>query len=275
MLRQMLRGPGQTGAAASLAVIGAFAVLGSGWTQELPLDIYGVDGRESGYLFLGEDTRALQDDEFLNPGMFAVETGRELWSRVEGEEGKSCASCHGDAAESMRGVAARYPQYDEDLGALINLELRINHERTDRMKAEPYQYESEPMLALTAFVSYQSRGMPMEVDIDGPAREYFERGEEFYFTRRGQLDLACSQCHNDYAGSKLRGDVISQGHINGFPIYRLLWSAMGSRHRMFRWCNTSIRAEPYDYGSEEYLSLELYVAWRGRRLPIESPAVRR
>jgi L-cysteine S-thiosulfotransferase len=74
---------------------------------------------------------------------------------------------------------------------------------------------------------------------------------------------------------RLRGDLISQGQVNGFPIYRLLWRKMASRHRMFEWCNTSVRAKPFPLGSQEYLSLELYVAWRGRGMLIESPAVRR
>ena len=73
----------------------------------------------------------------------------------------------------------------------------------------------------------------------------------------------------------LRGDRISQGQVNGFPFYRISWRSVGSRHRMFRWCNTSVRSEPYALGSEEYLSLKLYVAWRGRGLLIEAPAVRR
>ena len=73
----------------------------------------------------------------------------------------------------------------------------------------------------------------------------------------------------------LRGDRISQGQVNGFPFYRISWRSVGSRHRMFRWCNTSVRSEPYVLGSEEYLSLKLYVAWRGRGLLIEAPAVRR
>ena len=44
---------------------------------------------------------------------------------------------------------------------------------------------------------------------------------------------------------------------------------------MFRWCNEAVDAEPHAYGSDEYLALELYLAWRGRGLPIETPAVRR
>ena len=175
----------------------------------------------------------------------------------------------------MRGVAARYPRLDGESGGLINLELRINAERAKRKIAPALAYASPEMLALTAFISHQSRGEVMAVDIDGPARPFFERGREFYYQRRGQLDLSCNQCHEDRVGEKLRGDVISQGQINGFPIYRLTWNAMATRHRMFEWCNTSVRSEPHALGSPEYLELELYVAWRGRGLPIESPAVRR
>ena len=236
---------------------------------------YEVEGRRSGYLYLSDDLQALQDDDFLNPGLFSLEAGRALWSEVAGSKGLSCAACHDEAAESMRGIAARYPVHDEELDGLVNLELRINEMRTDYMGAEPYPYGSDELLALTTFVSAQSRGMPMAVEIDGPAAPFFEQGQEFYETRRGQFDLACGDCHDENAGQMLRGDVLSQGQVNGFPIYRMLWSSMGSRHRMFEWCNTSLRSEPYALGSDEYLALELYVAWRGRGLPIEAPAVRR
>jgi sulfur-oxidizing protein SoxA len=255
------------------AVVAASALCGAVMAQE-PAP-YEVDGRRSGYLYLTEETRALQDDAFLNPGMFALEDGEALWNEPDGSEGLSCASCHEDAAASMRGVAARYPVYDEARGGIVNLELRINEMRAEYMGAEPYPYESDPLLSLTAFVALQSRGMPISVGIEGPAAPYFEEGRAFYETRRGQLDLACRHCHEGLAGEMLRGDVLSQGQVNGFPIYRMLWSGMGSRHRMFQWCNVSLRAEPYPLGSEEYLALELYMAWRARGLPVEAPAVRR
>ncbi len=237
-------------------------------------DLFGGEFPVSGYHYIGAQVRGLQDDEFLNPGMFAVEHGAEFWSVVEGSAGHSCASCHGEASESMRGVAARYPKYDPEFGTLVNLELRINEMRTDYMGARAFAFESEALLSLTAFVTYQSRGIPMEVDIGGGAERYWEEGRDYYAQRRGQLDLACTQCHDDFAGFHLRGDRISQGHVNGFPFYRLMWHAMGSLHRMFRWCNWAVRAEPHELGSREYLGLELYLAWRGRGLPIEAPAVR-
>ena len=229
----------------------------------------------SGYDYMARATQELQDDDFVNPGFFAIDRGRRLWSEPAGASGASCADCHGAAGEGLVGAAARLPAVDPETGALMNLEGYINNCREIRMNADPYAYESDDILALTSFVSHLSRGVPVAVAVDGPAAPFFERGRALYFERRGQLDLSCTQCHDARAGQMLRGDRISQGHVNGFPIYRLKWFAMGSRHRMFEWCNTSLRAEPFAPGSPEYLALELYVAWRGNGLPIETPAVRR
>jgi sulfur-oxidizing protein SoxA len=236
---------------------------------------YVVDGRRSGYTYLSPDNQRLQDDDFANPGLLWVEQGRELWQRVDGPAGRSCAGCHGAAAETMRGVRTRYPRFDARRGKLINLEQQINRCRAERMQATPYAYESEALLALTTFIGRQSRGLPVDVSIDGPARPFFEAGKAFFFRRRGQLDLACTDCHDRYAGQRLRGDVVSQGQTNGFPIYRHTWQTLGSTHRMFEWCNVSVRAEPYPYGADEYVNLELFMAWRARGLPVETPAIRR
>jgi sulfur-oxidizing protein SoxA len=236
---------------------------------------YSADGRRSGYTYLSEDNQRLQNDDFANPGLLWVEHGRELWQQVDGAATTSCAGCHGAAAGSMRGVRARYPRFDVGRGKLINLEQQINRCREERLQATPYPYESEALLALTIFISAQSHGLPIDVRIDGPAQPFFEAGKAFFYGRRGQLDLACAHCHEYYAGQRLRGDVVSQGQTNGFPVYRLTWQTLGSAHRMFEWCNASVRAEPYPLGSDEYVNLELFMAWRGRGLPVETPAIRR
>jgi sulfur-oxidizing protein SoxA len=248
---------------------------GTGWLIAAELERYMVNGRRSGYTYLAEENRRLQDDDFANPGLLWVEQGRELWQQTAGAATTSCASCHGDAATSMKGVRARYPRYDPARGKLINLEQQINRCRQERLQAAPYPDESEALLALTTFVGFQSRGLPIDVRIDGPAQSFFDAGKAFFERRRGQLDLACVHCHDHYAGQRLRGDVVSQGQINGFPIYRHTWQTLGSTHRMFAWCNTAVRSEPYPYGADEYINLELFLAWRGRGLPVETPAVRR
>lgn len=228
----------------------------------------------SGYEFLSPDNRRLQDDEFANPGMLWVDTGRKLWAQAEPASGKSCQSCH-EQARSMAAAAAHYPKYSAGAGRVINLEQQINRCRSGQLKAPPWTYESEELLAITSFLSHLSKGIAVEVAVDASAAESFNRGKQFFYQRRGQLNLSCANCHEQHAGGRLHGETISQGQINGFPIYRQLWQTLGSTHRMFAWCNEAVRAEPYSPGSQEYVDLELYERWRGRGLKVESPAVRR
>jgi sulfur-oxidizing protein SoxA len=61
----------------------------------------------------------------------------------------------------------------------------------------------------------------VNVAIDGPAQSTWEQGREIYYTRFGQLELSCANCHEDNYGNLIRADHLSQGQINGFPTYRL------------------------------------------------------
>ncbi len=233
------------------------------------------DPPQSGLRFAGPDVQALQRDDFANPGMLWVERGAKLWNAPEGSEGKACATCHQDAPASMKGVAARYPAFDPKAGRLLNLEGRINQCRTERQGAPALADESDGLLSLTSYVAHQSRGLPLAVSIDGPARPHYEAGRRLYATRLGQMNLACTQCHDANWGRKLLAETISQGQPNGYPAYRLEWQKAGSLQRRLRACLQGIRAEPFATGAQEWLDLELYLAARGRGLPVETPAVRR
>ena len=111
---------------------------------------------------------------------------------------------------------------------------------------------------MTAYVKNQSRGEPVTVQTDGPMKPWFDKGKEIYYTRVGQLDMACSSCHEGYYGQQIRADRLSQGQTNGFPTYRFKWQKIGSLHRRFKGCMKNIRATPYKVGSDEFLALELY-----------------
>ena len=228
----------------------------------------------SGAHFADETTQEMQFDEVANPGMPWYDIGEELWSKREGEANKSCKDCHGDAAKSMKNVGATYPVYYAPWKKLINVENRINLCRERFMKAPPWKYDSDDMLGMTIYVKSQSRGVPVNVKIDGPAKPFFEKGKAFYEQRRGQLDFACANCHTKYWGQKIRMETMSQGQSNGFPTYRLKWQKPGSLHRRFKACNRQVRSEPFKSGSDEYVNLELYLAWRGQGLPVETPSVR-
>ncbi len=230
--------------------------------------------KRSGYTYAKAETRAIQDDSFDNPGFLWVDTGAELWEATDGTEAKACSSCHGDAADSMAKVGSSYPAFAKELGKPINVEQRINQCRTERMGAESWGWESDELLAMTVFVKNQSQGEPVNVALGNELMPFYKAGEDFYYQRRGQLDMACSTCHVDNAGGQLRANVLSQGQANGFPTYRLKWQKVGSLHRRFRGCNKQVRAEPYANGSDEYVNLELYLSHRGNGLPVETPAVR-
>ncbi|MGE3626767.1 MAG: sulfur oxidation c-type cytochrome SoxA [Hyphomicrobiales bacterium] len=228
----------------------------------------------SGYHFATKDTQAMQDDDFQNPAMPWYETGASLWKKVDGGAGKSCASCHQDAAASMKTAATTYPVYDEKLKTLVNIENRINNCREQNMKAAAWKYDSDELLGMTIYIKRQAEGQPIHVKIDGPAKEWFDKGKEFYYARRGQMDLSCAHCHEKYYGQQIRMNILTQGQSNGFPTYRLVWQKPGSLHRRFKGCNDQVRAAAYKVGGEEYLALELYLAWRGNGLTVEAPSVR-
>jgi L-cysteine S-thiosulfotransferase len=275
-------------AAAGLAAVAAFATVALAGPNDNELVVDGqkyttdVPGAKdspietvySGWRFRNESTQAMQLDDFDNPGFTNVETGEQLWSTVDGEAGKSCESCHGDAAESMKGVRAQMPKWNEAAGKPLTLEHTINNCRTQNMKAKPWKWESNDMLSMTAFIGLQSRGMPVNVKTDGPMKAWYDKGKEVYYTRVGQLDMACSGCHENNYGKMIRADHLSQGQINGFPTYRSKWQKLGSIHRRFKGCMKNIRATPYKVGGDEFTALELYVASRGQGLSVETPAVR-
>jgi sulfur-oxidizing protein SoxA len=230
--------------------------------------------RRSGYVSMQPETRSLQDDDTANPGMLWVAEGKDLWNAKPDSASRACADCHGDASVSMKGVAARYPTFSAAAAKPIDLEQRINGCRTHQQHAPPLAFESRELVALTAYIARQSRGMPIEVGSDPRLAPFLGAGREEFERRRGQLNLACNQCHDGNWGKHLGGSVIPQGHPTGYPIYRLEWQTMGSLQRRLRGCMSGVRSEPYTYGAPELVNLELFLMWRARGMPIETPAVR-
>jgi len=230
--------------------------------------------RRSGYSFMGPETRAMQDDDTSNPGMLFVLDGEALWSRKAGGADRSCADCHGEARDSMRGVAARYPAFDRAQRLPVTLEQRINLCRADHQNATPLAYESRELLALSAFVADQSRGMAITAGDDPELKPFVAKGRELFMQREGQLNLACTNCHDDNYDKHLAGSPITQAQPTGYPEYRLEWQTLGSLERRLRSCMTGVRAQPYDYGAPELVALELYLMSRARGMKMETPAVR-
>lgn len=251
-------------ALASLALVALAA--GGAHAQKEP--------RRSGFDDMSPATQAMQRDDTQNPAMLFVADGEALWRQPAGPAAKSCASCHGDARTSMRGVAARYPAFDARLARPVTLGERLSLCRTRQQRMEAWRAESAELLALEAHVALQSRGQAIAPPEDTRLAPFRARGEQRYRQRIGQLDLACAQCHDEHAGRRLGGSTIPQGHPTGYPIYRLEWQALGSLQRRLRGCFAGVRAELPPYGAIELVELELHLASRAAGMPVESPAVR-
>src|SRR5437763_13584584 len=169
----------------------------------------------SGFRFMGPDTQAMQNDDTANPGILWVLDGEALWKSQAGSAAKACADCHGDARTSMKGVAARYPAFDKALGHPVDLEQRINGCRTTNQQATPLTYQSRELLALTAFLAQQSRGMPTMPEGDPQLEPFIAKGRELFTERQGQPNLGGAICHYDNWDKQLPGSAITQGYQNG------------------------------------------------------------
>lgn len=234
----------------------------------------------SGYRYQPEYVREIQNEDIKNPGTLWRDYGRKLWSVTEGEAGRSCADCHNVAEKAMLGVGARYPRFSPPEGKPITLSQQINLCRTLNMKAQPWPRGSDALVAMTAYVRSRSRGMPVRVKTDGPAKPFFDAGRDYYYAARGERGLSCAACHERSAGARLdaatlsQGPILSQGQSNGFPAYKIATERVEPLHRQFQRCNARVGAQPLALGADPYVNLELYLAWRGIGLPVETPAVR-
>ena len=232
------------------------------------------DNRRSGLSYMGPALQAMQRDDGQNPGLLAVQDGAQLWRTPAGAAAKACADCHGDAARTMRGVAARYPAWDTAGGRALDLAGRVNACRVRHQQAPTWPVEQAELLALTAYLGLQSRGLPLAPPDDVRLAPLRAQGQALWQQRLGQLNLACMHCHDQRAGRRLGGALIPQGHATGYPSYRLEWQGLGSLQRRLRGCVSGVRAEPWPADAPEWLALEAWLAQRAAGMPVETPAVR-
>lgn len=251
-----------------------YLILLIGFLFVIPIGSLLADTAKSGYEFIKPSTRAMQDDEFENPGMLAVEQGMELFNNKQNGTSKACSDCHGiDGLKMDTKSIARYPVYNEKKGAIVTLQKSISNCRNN-IGSKPLPANHPDLVTLETFVRNRAFGEAVNVQTDGPVAELLNKGEKIYQTRFGLIDMSCSHCHALYPGQMIRGQKISQGQGNGFPAYRLDIGEMTNLHQRIQQCLTLMRAEPFASDSEEIHQLGLYLMSRSNGLKIETPAVR-
>ncbi len=216
-----------------------------------------------------------QDIEEFPPYEFTIDQGQILWT-TKFPNGQSYSDCFDDSAAAVRHL---YPRFDTHSGEVETLEIAINRCR-EKNGLTGLVYGGEQLLALSAYMSFLSRGKALKVVVssdDPRAMAAYEEGKQFYYTKRGQLNFSCSDCHVTSAGQYVRGDRLSAslGHPTHFPVYRSKTGSMVSLHQRFYGCVRDVRAKPFALQSREFRNLEYFLTYMSNTLEVNGPGARK
>jgi L-cysteine S-thiosulfotransferase len=214
-----------------------------------------------------------QAKEEFPPYEFAVEQGKQMFA-TPFKTGKTYGDCFPNKGI---GVRQMYPMFDAKSGQVITLEAAVNQCREANGEA-PLDRLKDDMAAVTAYMAFTSRGKPFAIEIpdDPRALAAYKKGEEYFYTRRGQLNFSCASCHVQSPGERIRTEVLAPalGITAALPIYRSEWGGMGTTSRRFTTCNTQVRGVPLKPEDENYRDVEYYLSYMANGLPISGPGAR-
>ena len=233
--------------------------------QEFANGVYAINAQQR------ENWEAIEEFPPYEP---FIERGESMWN-AKFSNGRSYADCFPNGPGSQH----LYPQWSKEQGKVITLALAINQCR-EANGEQPLKYMRGPINDILAYMAFESRGQLTNVKIpadDPRALEAYEKGKEFYFTRRGQLNFSCDQCHFPNSGMNLRSDVLSPavGQTTGWPVYRSGWGTLGTLHLRYSGCIKQVRAKPFAAQGEEYRNLEYFHTFMSNGIVLNGPAARK
>jgi L-cysteine S-thiosulfotransferase len=213
------------------------------------------------------------DIDAFPPYQFALDKGKEMFE-APFANGKTYGDCFADKGI---GIRQNYPYFDVKSGQVITLDVALNQCRQDNGE-KPLDYTKDDMAALTAYMAFTSRGKRFDIKIpdDKRALAAYEKGAEYFYSRRGQLNFSCASCHVQSAGQHIRTEVLAPalGLVAAMPIYRSEWGGMGTTSRRFITCNSQVRATPLPAEDELYRDVEYFLSYMSNGLPVSGPGAR-
>ncbi len=213
------------------------------------------------------------DIEEFPPYEIAIEEGEQLFN-TRFANGKGYADCFDKGG---LGIRQNYPYFDSARKQVVTLELAINECR-EKHGEKPLGYKKGAIASLSAYMASTSRGNIFNITIpDKPALAAYEEGKQYFYSKRGQLNFSCADCHVSNASMQIRADKLSAalGHPTHFPVYRSKWGEMGTLHRRFDGCNKQVRANPQPAQGEAYRNLEYFLTYMSNGLEVNGPGARK
>lgn len=237
-------------------------------------DVEMQDFGNGAYVFNADFRAQWEAIEEFPPYEDAIDEGEAAFN-TPFKNGKTYADCFPNGGI---GIRQNYPYFDPDSGTIKTLEGEINACRVKNGE-KPLKWKKGPIADLSAYMAYTSRGNLIDIKVpdDPRALAIYQRGKRHFYAKRGQLSLACADCHVYYASGKLRGDILSPalGQVTHFPVYRTKWAEMGTLHRRYGGCNKQVRAKPFKAQSDEYKALEYFHTYMSNGLEVNGPGARK
>ena len=212
--------------------------------------------------------------EEFPPYELDIDEGKDLFENTVFANGKTYADCFPNGGI---GIRQNYPYFDQERQKVVTLELAINECRETNGE-KPLKWKRGPLMKISAYMAYTSRDKPLNIKVDSPeALAAYNEGKEHYYTKRGQLNFSCADCHVYSSGQKARSEILSPGlgHVTGFPVYRIKWEGAGTLHRRLEGCWRDTRSIYPKAQSKELRRLEYFMSYMSNGLPVNGPSVRK
>ncbi|BBB30182.1 sulfur oxidation c-type cytochrome SoxA [Neptunomonas japonica] len=230
----------------------------------------------NGIYAVDADSRAQWEElESFPPYEFDVEEGERLF-KTAFANGKGYADCFENGGV---GIRQNFPYWNKEAGTVKTLEQEINECRESNGE-KPLKWGKGPIAQVSAYMAWTSRDNVFDIKIpegdDGALAAYLE-GKKFFYTKRGQLNLSCANCHLQGSNVRIRADLAGPalGHTSHFPVFRSKWGELGTLHRRYKGCHKDSRSKPLDMQHETFRNLEYFQTYMSNGLVVNGPGSRK
>lgn len=211
-----------------------------------------------------DEDKLLQYDAQMDMPAFedSLDKGELLWNTPL-KNGKTYSSCFNVDTSKIRTL---YPRWDAETKGVQSLEAAINACREANGESK-IGWKKGNLAYISAFLNTEATGETINVIVpagNADAKAAWEDGRKTFYTKRGQLNLACADCHIYSVGKRIRGNILSPalGHVTHFPVWRGKWAKSGNGYgtiqRRYGGCYKQVRATPSNAQQPEYNNLEYF-----------------
>ncbi len=229
-----------------------------------------------------------------NPAELWEVRGEGIWKQKRGPKQVSLEACNlGLGPGVVKGAYAQLPRYFADADRVMDLETRIlwcmvalqgmsDADSRKQLFGNGNERKSD-MEAMVAYVTSESRGIPMNVGLAHPKEaEMYRIGERMFHFRGGTHDFGCVTCHGD-DGKRIRLQDLpnlttkegAQKAYTTWPAYRVSQGEL----RSFQWrlydCFRQQRFPELIFGSDASIALTMFLARNANGAPFDAPAIKR